>query len=113
VWGADAKLTGKLRRDTFAEVGQRETGLIKDDSEKDTEKDENDIDIPLLLLGFEGSFCSRFKVRTCQHSVVGSRYGRRRAVAKYRLWCWVQEGHYPCTFLLIKRSRFEFDDTEC
>lgn len=37
-------------------------GLIKEDSEKDTEKDENDIDIPLLLLGFEGSFCSGFKV---------------------------------------------------
>lgn len=110
VCDADAKLTGKLRRDTFAGVGQRETGLIKDDSEKDTEKDENDIDIPLLLLGFEGSFCSRFKVQTCQHSVVGTESGGRLQNTDCGVGC--RRDTIRVRFLLIKRSRFEFDDME-
>lgn len=91
VCDADAKLTGKLRRDTFAGVGQREMGLITEDSEKGTEIDENDIDIPSLLLGFEGSFCSKFKVEGTDTPIQCRRNRKRRTVAKYRLWFWVQK----------------------
>jgi hypothetical protein len=45
---------GKLQRETLRGVGgQREKGVQIEDSEHGTEKDENDIDTPpLLLLGF-------------------------------------------------------------
>jgi hypothetical protein len=64
VCDADAKLTGKLRRDAFAGVGQREMGLIEEDSEKDTEKDENDIDIPFWVSKVVSVRGLRFQVQT-------------------------------------------------